>query len=445
VTTPPPTLPTVPVPGGTGNLTVDFRSLRFLRDEHFYSLIHPPLEAAKRDDLKLEEKLEHEEEKFFQFLSHAVDLQNVGGMPRVIARVNENLGNSLPFRVFLTEFPTATAMCIPRLSLREKTELDELIVVVSQHFVNDLDDAERASILGHELGHALLGHSMVPSRPIVDGNIELAEMPELRLLTLRWSVCAEVSCDLFGYVGSGRDARACQTALLKFTTGMNHATLERLNPGEVISQVLAQYDTLAGSVVKEVISTHPLTPLRIKLFGELEGLRLFQHFGQTKSHVEVESLRRELNETLNPMVRKIYPELYDEEDWDQGLILFYLAVATGLADGEMDRDEMRAMHKMIRSDLQTESFFDGLEAALKQREVVSVVEELTERAVTEAKEKGYTKEEATRVAKLMLVIAAADGRVDSKELRVVHQFGRHFGLTKREIVYLANQVNAPTE
>lgn len=78
---------------------------------------------------------------------------------------------------------------------------------------------------------------------------------------------------------------------------------------------------------------------------------------------------------------------------------------------------------------------------MKQRDASSVVEELTERAVTEAKEKRYSKEEAARVAKLMLVIAAADGRVDSKELKVVHQFGRHFGLTKREVVYLANQVN----
>ncbi|MBU6301988.1 MAG: TerB family tellurite resistance protein [Verrucomicrobia bacterium] len=439
--TSPPIPSALPVPGETGNRPVDYHALRFLRDEHFYSLIHPQLEEAKRDDIKLEEKLESEEEKFFHFLSQAIDIEGVGNMPAVVAQVNANLGNTLPFRVFLTEFATARAMCIPRLSLREKAELDELIVVVSQHFVNDLDEAEQASVLGHELGHALLGHSTVPSQAIFNGSIELPGLPELRLMTLRWSVCAEVSCDLFGYVASGRDARSCQSALLKFTTGINSATLARLNPDRVISQVLGQYDTLATSVVKEVISTHPLTPLRIKLLAVMKDVELFRHFGEVKEAAEVNALRQQLNETINPLMRKIYPDLFEEERLDEGFILFYLAVATALADGKMDREELAAMNKMIRPDLQTDSFFEGLEAAMKQRDASSVVEELTERAVTEAKEKRYTKEEAARVAKLMLVIAAADGRVDSKELKVVHQFGRHFGLTKREVVYLANQVN----
>jgi tellurite resistance protein len=426
-----------------GPRVVDYHALRFLRDEHFLGQIQPRLEEAKREDVKLEQKLENEEEKFFQFLSHAVDIRNVGPLPRIIDQVNANLGNSLPLQVFLTEFPTATAMCIPRLSIQERAEVNELIILLSQHFMNELDDDERASILGHELGHALLGHSTVPRQPIFDGSIEIQDLPELRVLTLRWSVCSEVSCDLFGYVASGGNARACQTALLKFTTGLGRSTFAALDPSAVIGQVLGQYDVLASSVVKNVISTHPLTPLRVKLLERLDGLSLFRHFGRELPAAELASLRRELNDALNPLVRAIYPELYEEEQLDQGFILFYLAVATGMSDGVLDRNEINAMNKMIRPDLQTEPFFSGLEDAMRERDIASIVDELVERAVAEAKEKGYGKEEATRVAKLMLVIAAADGKVDSKELRTIYQFGRNFRLTKREIVYLANQVNTP--
>ncbi|MDF1751423.1 MAG: TerB family tellurite resistance protein [Verrucomicrobiales bacterium] len=429
---------------GANSLTnLRYTSLRYAREDNFFNELKPLIEEVREKDTKLERKIEGQEEQFFKFLSHSVEISEIGTLPEIIGTVKENIGTDLPMKLFLTEFPITTAMAMPRFAYGgNDQDLDEIIILVSQHFMNELSDAERASILGHEFGHALLEHVKVPTGAILEGDIEGAG-PELLANVLKWSVCCEVSCDLFGYIGSGGNVRASQTALLKYTTGLDRKTFDLLNADSLIAQVLKQYDSLASTVVKNVISTHPLTPLRIKLLETLPSIEILQHFGEDLTAEKVDLIRKKLSDQLDPLIASIYPELFEETGLDQGFILFYLGIATALADGTMDREEITAIQKMISPELDSQAFFDGLEQTLQTRDVQSVVEELVDRSIAEAKEKGYRKNEAIKTVKLMLIVAAADGRVDAKELKAIYRFCEHFDLSKKELVYLANQVITP--
>ena len=422
---------------------LDYSALRYLREVHFLEELEPQIESARVNDTKLERKIEGQEEQFFRFLSHSVEIGQIGTMPQIIASVRANIGTDLPMKVFLTEFPATTAMAMPRFAYGERaSELDEIIILVSQHFMNELNDSERATILGHELGHALLEHVKVPTGAILEGDIEGAG-PEMFANVLRWSICCEVSCDLFGYIASGGDKNAGQTALLKFSTGLDAKTFDSLDPDSLIAQVLEQYDSLADTVVQSVISTHPLTPLRVRLLEAFPTFDIVPYYGHELTGDQIMGLRNQMSRTLDPLIKEIYPELFDEGTLDQGFILFYLGVATALADGNMDREEVTAIKDMITPDLDSQAFFDGLEKTLQTRDNQSVVEELVDRAVTEARQKGFEKNEATQTVKLMLIVAAADGKVDAKELKTIYRFAQNFDLSKKELVYLANQVTTP--
>jgi len=388
---------------------------------------------------KLEEKIEAQEEEFFGFLSHSVQIDRMGSMPDVIDAVRNRLDTDLPIHVFLYEFPCASAMCMPRFALGNQEDPDELIVLVSQHFVNDLSDNERAFILGHEIGHIMLDHVRVPRKALLDHEVDTSKIPELRSDILRWAICCEISCDVLGFLASGRDYEACSLALLKYTTGLTANVFQHWESGKLIEQSLAQYERLSESVVESVISTHPLTPLRLKILERLPEEPFLRAVGDSLPIEAFTQQRESLNTSIDTLVRRIYPELFDEEALDQGFIVFYLGVATALADGNMDREEVRAIRRIVGDHVDTESFFADLEQTLQTTDHRTVVDELVKRAVMEAQSKEFTKKDAIRCAREMLIVAAADGKVDSNELMTIYHFGKAFELTKQELIYLANQ------
>ncbi len=430
---------TVPPPPPT-EIVVEPRAVRYLREDLFFRRIRPQIDQARAAVDRLEEKIENQEEEFYGFLSQAVRIDRMASIPGVIDEVRERLDVGFPVHLFLHEFPSASAMCMPKFSFDDRSAPDELIILVSQHFVNHLDDVERASILGHELAHSMLGHVTVPRKAVLDTAMDCSKLPELKANLMRWAICCEISCDILGYAANGRDARAAQMALLKYTTGLSGEVFSGWSSGQLVEQAIHQYESLSQSVVESVVSTHPLTPLRLRILAELDGCALLRQIGQAIPYGEFLAGREELNGRVDALVRGIYPDLFDEEAMESGFIVFYLGVAVALADGTLDREEVEAIQKLVAGEVDSRDFFSELDTSIRANGNEVVVEELVNRALAEAQERRFGKKEAIRTVKNSLLIAVADGRVDSSELRTIYRFAQHFDLTKQEIIYLANQL-----
>ena len=72
-------------------------------------------------------------------------------------------------------------------------EGDRVVIVVTNQLLERLDDAELSFVLGHELGHVLVGHTQMPHATEDSGVSPLVAM---RLLS--WGRSAEMSADRFG-------------------------------------------------------------------------------------------------------------------------------------------------------------------------------------------------------------------------------------------------------
>lgn len=174
--------------------------------------------------------------------------------------------------MYVTQDPNPTAMCIG---------LDEPIIVVSTGLVELLDEEEMRAVVGHEVGHALSGHSVyrtillfltnlaVKVSWIPLGNVAVTAI----LLALReWFRKSELSADRAGLL-VGQDLRASMRGLMKLAGG-NH--LHEMNVDAFLAQA-EEYEAggdLRDSVLKimnVLPRSHPFTTVRaaeLKKWGE---------------------------------------------------------------------------------------------------------------------------------------------------------------------------------
>ena len=165
--------------------------------------------------------------------------------------------------MYVTQDPKPDAMCVG---------MDEPVIVVTTGLVELLDSAQMRAAVGHEVGHALLGHAgyrtlllfltHVPRRVAW---IPLEDVAVSALVTAlrEWFRASELSADRAGLL-VGQDLDASLRGLMKLAGG-NH--LPRMN----VQAFLAQADEYeaAGDLHDSVLKvlnvlprSHPLTVVR---------------------------------------------------------------------------------------------------------------------------------------------------------------------------------------
>jgi len=146
------------------------------------------------------------------------------------------------------------------LDVRE--EKTHMLIGVTAGALEELDDAELSSIIGHELGHFLFGHNRLNALLNLD-----PEDPAVTVLPpfgesvfMRWRKKAEISCDRAGLLACG-DFRASARALLKATFGLSEKNLNL-----DIDALLDQINEIKSSpeMIDSVFASHPLLPIRLK-------------------------------------------------------------------------------------------------------------------------------------------------------------------------------------
>lgn len=177
-------------------------------------------------------------------------------------------------QMYVTQDPKPNAMCIG---------LDEPIIVVTTSLVELLDEEEMRAVVGHEVGHALSGHSVYRTILLFLTNlalkiawIPLGNLAVMALVTAlrEWFRKSELSADRAGLL-VGQDLQASMRGLMKLAGG-NH--LHQMNVDAFLKQA-DEYEAggdLRDSVLKimnVLPRTHPFTTVRAAELRKWAGSR----------------------------------------------------------------------------------------------------------------------------------------------------------------------------
>ncbi|MFF4966408.1 M48 family metallopeptidase [Streptomyces sp. NPDC001037] len=165
--------------------------------------------------------------------------------------------------MYVTQDPQPNAMCIG---------LDEPVIVLTTGLVELLDEEETRAVVGHEVGHALSGHSVyrtvllfLTTLALKVAWIPLGNLAVMALVTAlrEWFRKSELSADRAGLL-VGQDLRASMRGLMKLAGG-NH--LHEMNVDAFLEQA-EEYDAggdLRDSVLKilnVLPRSHPFATIR---------------------------------------------------------------------------------------------------------------------------------------------------------------------------------------
>jgi uncharacterized tellurite resistance protein B-like protein len=420
--------------------TITYHDVQYRREQQLYKSLQPVLERLKTTG-SLAQKVQRFEMEFFQLLGHALKIDTLPEMTKLLGHLNGSLKICLKVHLFLLQSPICHAASMPRYGIQSKRDGDEIIVMVSQHFLNELDSAEQLSILGHELAHLLFGHIDVPAKIILKMDTSLGRDQRLKSDVLKWLTCAEVSCDAIGYLSCGRDVDAFSRAMLKYSTGLYSNTMQKGDLFQHLYRItFQQFDDIYLSMFDPILTTHPLTPLRLKIINCLGKADLINNFGKDLPDETIEDYKRHFNTVIDAEVSKIYPEIIPLQKPMENEMLFNLCVAVALSDGQVTMDEMHAIGRILGTNGSMTKRFENLGTKLKAATASSVTAAIVETAVRQAKEKNYLKPDIVKLLRPMLSIAASDRRIEATELDTIYNFAKNFGITKAEIMVLIGQM-----
>jgi hypothetical protein len=151
--------------------------------------------------------------------------------------------------------------------------IQQPIIVLSADLIDLLDPEELRFVVGHELGHAMSGHSLYKTiawAVVALGSL-LSSVPlgavglhTVQLAFAEWSRKAELSCDRAGLLVT-QDRDACLRALMKLAGGTH---LEAMNIDEFLAQAaeFSQAGDVRDSIIRIALTrdqSHPLLVIRV--------------------------------------------------------------------------------------------------------------------------------------------------------------------------------------
>jgi hypothetical protein len=166
---------------------------------------------------------------------------------RAVDFAREKLGPSLDLEVYVAANPHPNATCIAL-----HGELEAALVLTSS-LVELLSEQELDFVVGHEIGHHLLGHFGYP-----EAGEGIEENERLRVLALRRA--SEISADRLGFVCSPSMDDAFR-GILKVASGLSDRHI-RLDLSAYLSQ-LRDLKSLSGHH-DAIFETHPMFPVRVR-------------------------------------------------------------------------------------------------------------------------------------------------------------------------------------
>jgi len=368
-----------------------------------------------------------QEAQHFHLLQHSLDVTELPVTARLIALVTKRLDLDLPVEMFVTPGAEFSAATFPIANGGRNSRGVSAVVVVTSHFFEELDDAQQAAVLGHELGHILFGHNDIPTGALLD--IDDVDLQRLAPLVASYSTTCEVSCDLVSMLAS-KGWKPPASALIKAQSGFGTSFLDRNGGLESLLELTdTQFDRIVQSPLEAGLGTHPLFPARLRMLREASSSPLFKSKANSLSTSELLDARSALSdcfvETVGAVCR--FPGI-QESDPRHEEILVRLAFGIAVADGVIDDAEWKLLSQIAGPAAIGEiaDRFKSTPALLKE------INRLASRAKLEPNE-------AARLLRSALSVSLSAGRIAAPALDFALAFARGYGFDSDQVLYLAEQ------
>ena len=394
-------------------------------------------ECAKEHGLEDIEKLHarHSERQFASIAQNALCVTDLSNVRSLIDQVASRVKFDFDVHVFVLNQPVANAMVFPRKYFDGSGKGKQSVVIVSQHFFNDLTHDEQLFVLGHEIGHIIFEHHKVPATLLLsDSNLNLGGS---RADVAAYSICCEISCDLIGLIATDFDQTASLRAMAKITTGLTSQSIEQIGMEQLGKLFRDQFESLSSASIAAEASSHPLTPSRVEVLRRFCESDFVASFREGVSADEPVQHREAIDDLVASTLRDIYPDLDNGEEWKFEKQALAMAWAVAMSDGIFQPSEEVFLKQTIPSDL-----YGMLETSFgqpTQERSLQLVDQVVE--VAKAAEMG--KPDAIRVLRRAALAAQIDGEVVADEMATMHHFGQNFGIDKHEVITIAKSRWSP--
>ncbi len=418
--------------------TISWPHLQYGREKILRSQVEEKIESIEQE-INFSTILRQHEEQFFEMMSHALKIDQVESMQQVTNYLNQQFEADIKWNVFMTPSEAPMAGCLPRYTAHGR-ETKEVIVIVSQHFFNNLSMLEQSCIMGHELGHFLHGHHRIPVNDLLDANLSIDDSATLKRDLVKWRICSEVSCDMMSLFAADFDADTVQKTMIKFSTGLATPGPENANIyRDLLNAVVDQFEQIASSSYESALTTHPLTPLRLRLLKSISDTHLIQDFGKTVEDDVLAAYQKEFDDQISDEIRKVYPEIINAVRDGEAEIIAELCFAVALADGHITDDEVAAIERISTAPEEVQARYKHIVCNYPDR-YEAAIDEIIADSLQKVKEQGYSKKEVISILRQLVLIAAEDGTIDRRELEIIHAFGKEFEVSKQDIVIMLGQM-----
>lgn len=304
----------------------------------------------------------------------------------------------------------------------------ELIIILSQHFMNELNYNEKLAVISHEVAHFLYEHTNIPYRKIIkrySGSQKVEDRIFVQNLK-KWSICKEISADLLS-LQLTKNYESTALALIKYSTGI----MKQSN--DVLRDLESHFGKLKNNNHCEVLKEHPLTLLRVLILKRVS--EFFKENGWKSSPKKVQKI-------INEEMSLIYPEIVFDKNMRNVKISIELGLLVGIADGKIDEQEIKFLNELCYSHQQNfniEDKAEKLNCKITEDSKMSNFEKAWVHIFKEIpkickKAKKIKDLHISSIIRNLLTLAASDGKIDSNELKVIYLFAKEFDYSKGDII-----------
>lgn len=413
---------------------VTFKDLQYKRELEFKDIITKDLDRFKREYPDFNQEISRELSDFYYLLSNGIRLDDHPTVNLITKEIQNKYSVSFPIKIFLYENSVPKVMCTPRTYYEDSNEHTELIILVSQHFINYLEFQEQIAILAHEACHLILEHTEIPANYLLHRNVDFHEFRHLKVNLIKWSICAEISSDMFALYANNFNPKIFSSAIIKFISG-----IYALDSFDIIELLINQYDDLASNIHSTDLTPHPIIPLRIKIINEIQNHELIKKMNQEIEEDEYSALIDDYNSQIDAIVEKVYPELTNKVLEEENDLKLKLGVAVALADKKLTEEEVELLKELVNTHTHPSDFINQILYALDTKTYNELIDELISDCSKFCMENGYTKADLLPLIRFMLFVSVAD-QLELTELEVISKFANNFNISREEIVVLLHQM-----